>query len=127
MTIAAVIMVVYREALPRFYIADFEVVTLASLLLPVAAAFQIADGLQVVGGGLMRGMGKPQAGAVVNLVGFYVIGLPLAYGLAFPGGMGLVGIWWGIAAGIGGVAVMLCAWVYRTSERPLDELSVDTR
>ncbi len=127
MSIAAVIMVAYREELPRLYIADVEVVALSALLLPIAAAFQIADGVQVVGGGLMRGMGRPQAGAVVNLIGFYIIGLPLAYGFAFPGGMGLAGIWWGLAAGIGGVAVMLCAWVYRTIERPLSELSVDTR
>ncbi|MFK7895584.1 MAG: MATE family efflux transporter [Myxococcota bacterium] len=127
MTIAAVIMVLYRNVLPGFYIADAEVVALAALLLPIAGAFQIADGLQVVGGGLMRGMGRPQAGAIVNLIGFYVIGLPLAYGFAFPGGMGLVGIWWGLAAGIGGVALMLCVWVHRTSQRPLSELRVETR
>ena len=93
-------------------------------LLPVAGAFQIADGLQVVGGGLMRGMGRPQAGAIVNLVGFYVIALPLAYLLAYPLGHGLRGVWWGLAAGLGGVAAMLVVWVTRTSRRPLESLRV---
>jgi len=75
----------------------------------------------------MRGMGRPQAGAIVNLVGFYVIGLPLGWLLAFPLGQGIIGIWWGLAAGLGCVALMLCVWVMRTASRPLDELTVDSR
>ena len=72
----------------------------------------------------MRGMGRPKAGAIVNLVGFYIVGLPLGWFLAFPMNLGVVGIWWGLAAGLGGVAIMLYIWVLRTAERPLEELSV---
>jgi MATE family multidrug resistance protein len=125
MAVAACIFIVYRETLPLFYIGDAAVVSLAALLLPIAGAFQIFDGVQVVGGGLMRGMGRPQAGAIVNLIGFYVIGLPLAWLLAFPAGLGIIGIWWGLAAGLGGVAFMLCIWVIRTAKRPLVDLTVD--
>lgn len=127
MSLAAIIFVVFRDRLPLFYIEDPAVVSLAALLLPIAGAFQIFDGLQVVGGGLMRGMGRPRAGAIVNLIGFYLLGLPLAWLLAFPGELGLVGIWWGLAAGLGGVAVMLCIWTMRTARKPISELSVDTR
>jgi MATE family multidrug resistance protein len=127
MAIAAFIFVAFRQSLPLFYIEDVAVVSLAAVLLPIAGAFQIFDGLQVVGGGLMRGMGRPQAGAIVNLIGFYVIGLPLAWFLAFPAELGIVGIWWGLAAGLGGVALMLCLWVMRTARRPLAELTVDAR
>ena len=126
MAVGACIFIVFRETLPLFYIEDAAVVSLAALLLPIAGAFQIFDGLQVVGGGLMRGMGRPQAGAIVNLIGFYVIGLPLGWLLAFPAGLGIIGIWWGLAAGLGGVAFMLCIWVVRTAKRPLVELTVDT-
>jgi len=126
MAVAAFIFVVFRESLPLFYIEDIAVVSLAAVLLPIAGAFQIFDGLQVVGGGLMRGMGRPQAGAIVNLVGFYVIGLPLAWLLAFPAELGIIGIWWGLVAGLGGVALMLCVWVMRTARRPLAELTVDS-
>ncbi|MBK7949956.1 MAG: MATE family efflux transporter [Deltaproteobacteria bacterium] len=124
MTIAAVGFVAFREALPRLYVEDLEVVSLAASLLPIAGAFQIFDGIQVVGGGLMRGMGRPQVGAVANLLAFYLIGLPLAWGLAFRAGLGIRGIWWGLAAGLLSVAAILCVWVARTSRRPLSELSV---
>lgn len=124
MAIAAICFVVFRNQLPLLYTHDTTVVALAATLLPIAGAFQIADGLQVVGAGLMRGMGRPQAGAVVNLIGFYLLALPLAYLLAFPLELGMIGIWWGLAAGLGGVAVMLVAWVTSTSRRPIDELRV---
>jgi MATE family multidrug resistance protein len=127
MSLSAAIFVLFRDSLPRLYIEDPAVVALAALLLPIAGAFQIFDGLQVVGGGLMRGMGRPKAGAVVNVIGFYIVGLPLAWLLAFPLGLGVVGIWWGMAAALGGVALMLFLWVMRTSRRPLSELTVDTR
>ena len=124
MAVAAITMITFRRTLPTFYTQDVEVVALAATLLPIAGAFQIADGLQVVGGGLMRGMGRPQAGAIVNLVGFYALGLPCAYLLAFRIGLGVAGIWWGMALGLGGVAAMLLAWVSRTSHRPLETLRV---
>ncbi len=124
MVIAAFCFIAFRNVLPTFYGAEPTVVALAATLLPIAGAFQIADGVQVVGGGLMRGMGRPRAGAIVNLIGFYAFGLPLAYVLAFPLGFGMPGIWWGLAAGLGGVALMLVVWVTSTSRRSLDELNV---
>ncbi|HIF94498.1 MAG: MATE family efflux transporter [Myxococcales bacterium] len=127
MALTALVFVVYRNVLPTIYLEEVAVVSLAASLLPIAGAFQIADGVQVVGGGLMRGMGRPKAGAIVNLLGFYVIGLPLAWVLAFPMGLGVVGIWWGLAAGLGGVAIMLYVWVMRTAARPIAELTVNFR
>jgi len=124
MAVAALCFVGFREDLPRLYGVDESIAALAATLLPIAGAFQISDGLQVVGGGLMRGMGRPQAGAIVNLIGFYILGLPLAYTLAFPLGFGLAGIWWGLAAGLSLVATMLIAWVGRTSQQPLTSLRV---
>ena len=124
MAIAAIGFVVFRDELPRLYVEDLEVAVLAASLLPIAGAFQIFDGIQVVGGGLMRGMGRPQVGAVANLLAFYLIGLPLAWALAFRAGLGIRGVWWGLAAGLFSVSAILCVWVARTSRRPLAELSV---
>jgi len=124
MALAALAFLLFRTALPRFYVADPQVIALAASLLPIAGAFQIFDGIQVVGGGLMRGMGRPQAGAFANLLSFYLLGLPLAWLLAFRGGLGIVGVWWGLAAGLACVATILCVWVTRTARLPLSALSV---
>jgi MATE family multidrug resistance protein len=125
MAIAAVCFIVFRDVLPLLYLEEASVVALAASLLPIAGAFQIADGVQVVGGGLMRGMGRPKAGAIANLIGFYGIGLPLGWFLAFPMSLGIIGVWVGLAAGLGGVAIIVFAWVMRTAARPLSELTVD--
>jgi MATE family multidrug resistance protein len=87
------------------------VVASAAVLLPIAAAFQLFDGLQVVGGGILRGMGRTRPAAVFNLVGYYVLALPLAWWLGFPAGLGLPGIWWGLALGLAAIALALVAWV----------------
>jgi MATE family multidrug resistance protein len=70
-------------------------------------------------------MGRPHAAAMVNLVGYFVIALPLAYVLAFRLRYGLVGIWIALAIGLIIVAVTLLFWVRRTVALPLSELSVE--
>ena len=111
MIASAALFVVARSTLPLIYTDELAVITLAAVLLPVAAAFQLFDGLQVVGSGILRGMGQTRPAAVFNLVGYYVLALPLAYWLAFPMGMGLTGIWWGLCLGLAVVAGLLLVWV----------------
>ena len=107
----AVLFISTRQVLPTIYADEVAVVALASALLPVAAAFQLFDGLQVVGSGILRGMGQTRPAALFNLAGYYLLALPLAYWLAFPLGMGLAGIWWGLCLGLVVVAALLLGWV----------------
>lgn len=111
MCVAAVSFVLLRGWLPRVYTADLEVLAVAATLLPIAGAFQLFDGTQVVGGGILRGMGRTRPAAVFNLFGYYVLGLPVAYYLAFAVGMGVTGIWWGLTLGLMVVAGSLVLWV----------------
>ena len=111
MCVAAVSFVLLRGWLPRVYTADLEVLAVAATLLPIAGAFQLFDGTQVVGGGILRGMGRTRPAAVFNLLGYYVLGLPVAYYLAFAVGMGVTGIWWGLTLGLMVVAGSLVLWV----------------
>mgnify|MGYP003888489331 CR=1 FL=1 len=83
----------------------------AASILPVAAAFQIFDGAQCVGGGILRGMGRTRPAAVFNFMSYYVIALPLGYVLAFKLGLELVGIWMGLAIGLGMAAALFLLWV----------------
>jgi len=124
MTLSAATFTILRHELPRLYTDDATIVQISATILPYAAAFQLFDGTQVVAGGLLRGMGRPDAAAVANLLGYYAFGLPLSYVLAFSFGLGLGGIWAGLVAGLAAVAALLVERVSRTARRPLDELEL---
>ncbi len=119
-----------RWLLPALYTDELAVITTAASILPIAAAFQLFDGVQVVGGGILRGTGKTVPAAVFNLVGYYVLALPLAAWLTFPAGLGLTGIWWGLVLGLAVVATALVLWVVRygparTTTRAIGAVSAD--
>ena len=86
-----------------------EVIAAAVPLLLVGAAFQFFDGIQVTATGALRGAGNTHAGLYVQLVGYWVVGLPLGLWLGFGRKMGAVGLWIGLAAGllIAGVALII--------------------
>ena len=110
--------------LPLLYSSDADVTALAALVLPIAAAFQLFDGTQVVAGGILRGAGRTHAPAVVNLIGFWGLSLPLSWYWAFGNGNGLEGIWWGLVVGLFAVSLALVLWLSRTLRRPIEELRV---
>jgi MATE family multidrug resistance protein len=105
------VMIGLRDLLPRIYTADPQVIAVCAFLLPIAAAFQVFDGTQVVGCGILRGMGRTRAPAVATLVGYYAIALPFAWWLGLERGLGLAGIWWGLCLGLVVVASALLLWV----------------
>lgn len=112
MTLSAGVFVLGRAWLPRIYTNEAGVVALCAAILPIAAAFQIFDGIQVVGCGVLRGMGRTRPAAIFNLLGYWVLGLPLGGWLGLRAGWGLGGIWWGLASGLAFVAILLVAWVH---------------
>ncbi len=113
MTVSAVAFVVLRGLIPRLYTSDLTVIAAAAGILPIAGAFQIFDGTQVVGTGILRGMGRTRPAAVIYLVGYYVLALPMAWWLGFRLEYGLPGVWWGLSMGLAAVALMLVAWIWR--------------
>ena len=117
MLLFAIVFVVGRRAIPGWYTADPTVIALAATLLPIAALFELFDGLQVVGGGILRGMGRTRPAAAFNLVGYYVLGLPIAAWLGTRERLGLAGIWWGLAAGLFAVGVLAVWWVRKFGPR----------
>jgi MATE family multidrug resistance protein len=126
MSVSATIFVVFRAELPLLFTVDGSVVALGAAILPIAAAFQLSDGAQGVASGILRGLGRPDASAFVNLFGYYAVALPAAYLLGVRGGLGLPGVWMALAGGLTIVAALLLFWVARTARRPLAELTVQT-
>jgi MATE family multidrug resistance protein len=94
--------------------ANGPVLSLAVSFLLVAAFFQIFDGAQVVGAGMLRGLHDTRVPMMYAAIGYWVIGLIVGVGLAFGLGWQGVGIWIGLAAGLGVVAVlMIVRWMRR--------------
>ena len=111
MSASAVLFVAFRHQLPRLYTPDAAVVALCASILPIAGAFQIFDGTQVVGCGVLRGMGRTRPAALFNLISYWLLGIPLGAWLALRAGWGLAGVWWGLCLGLAAAAALLVAWI----------------
>ena len=84
-----------------------EAATLAATLLTVAGLFQVADGVQSVAGGALRGLRDARLPLLFAACGYWVLGLPLAWLLSVTAGLGPVGVWTGLAAGLAVVAALM--------------------
>ena len=83
------------------------VIAAGVVLLSMAALFQVADGGQAMAIGLLRGVHDTRIPMVIAIVGYWVIGMPVAYVLGFVFDVGGVGVWWGLVAGLTAVWVAL--------------------
>ncbi len=120
MSSSALVFWLAPEFLSRWFTNESGVIAVAVVLLPIAAAFQVADGLQVVSIGVLRGAADTRFPAVIALVGFWFIGLPLAAYLAYQVELGPRGLWWGITLALSSVALLLLIRVRVRLAGPLD-------
>ena len=125
MTVSAVVLLVFPGALAGVYTSQPEVVAAAVLLIPIAGVFQVFDGIQVVAVGILRGIGDTRAPVVVNLLGFWMLGVPLSLYLGFRTPLGATGLWWGLVAGLVAVAVFLLLRVRVRLARSLHRILID--
>jgi multidrug resistance protein, MATE family len=100
-----------------------EVARLAIPLMGITALFQVSDGIQGVGAGVLRGAGDTHFTFVANVVGHWLIGLPVALLLGFGAHLGVFGVWWGLAAGLSAVAAALLWRFWRLSSRDIRPLA----
>ena len=114
MSMTALAFLLLPGLLARLYTEDAVVLAVATSLLPIAGVFQVFDGLQAVGAGVLRGLGDTRAPMVINVLGFWLFGMPVSIYLGFRAGLGPVGLWWGFVAGLGTVAILL---LYRIRQR----------
>jgi len=125
MALCAVLLVGLPGPLAAAFTVDPEVRALAAVLIPVAGFFQVFDGIQVVSAGVLRGLGDTRVPMVVNLAGFWVVGLPVSLLLGFRLGLGPTGLWWGLVAGLGAVAALLLARVASRLRGPMERVVID--
>jgi MATE family multidrug resistance protein len=96
MASAGVVFILFRFFLPTLYIAEREVIDISASLLVIVAFFQISDGTQTVGLGILRGITDMKIPTLITLVAYWLIGLPSGYFLAFNLNMGIYGVWYGL-------------------------------
>jgi MATE family multidrug resistance protein len=102
-----VVFIVFRNQLPAFYIHDPSVISIASSLLIIAALFQVFDGTQAVGIGILRGLTDVKGPTIITFIAYWIIGLPVGYLLGFNFKLGVQGVWIGLMSGLITSAVLL--------------------
>jgi MATE family multidrug resistance protein len=107
MLCCALLFVLMPEALIGLYTPHREIIVLGAQLLLLAAAFQLFDGAQVAGVSVLRGAARTRGPMIIAGVGYWCVGLPVAYLLAFHAGLGPVGVWIGLSVGLAAVALLL--------------------
>jgi MATE family multidrug resistance protein len=117
-----IVLMTMGRPIAELFIRSPEVVTLAGRLLLVAAVFQVADGLQVVSISALRGLNDVRVPAVIAMLAYWAVALPLGWALAFPAGLGAQGLWIGLAAGLGIAAVLLSWRFHRRTRRAAIQL-----
>jgi len=125
MGLTALLFLLLPEPLARVYSSQAGVVALAAALLPIAGVFQVFDGIQVVSIGALRGLGDTRTPFAMNLVGFWLIGLPVSLLLGFRTPLGPRGLWWGLVVGLVAVAAGLLVRLRRRLRRAVRRVRID--
>lgn len=105
--ITATLFISFRDYIPLVFTSDPAVISLASKLLFFVGLFQIADGLQIISVGALRGLKDVKHVMIIAFISYIVVNLPIGYYLAFNIGWEEYGIWTGLIVGLSLAAVLL--------------------
>ena len=105
MSILSVIFIVFRYHLIRFFTADTEVLAIASKLMILLVFYQLSDGFQVLGMGILRAFTDVKHPMIVAIISYFVIALPGGYLLGFVFDFGISGVWMGLVIGLSLAAI----------------------
>ncbi|MCE9600804.1 MAG: MATE family efflux transporter [Gemmatimonadetes bacterium] len=111
MAAMAVVFWLIPGALAAAFTTDAPTRAMATLLIPIAAVFQVFDGTQVISASILRGAGDTRVPMLLHVLSFWAVGIPLGALVAFRFDGGAPGLWWGLTAGLAAAAVLQLARV----------------
>jgi multidrug resistance protein, MATE family len=122
MTVMTLIVVATRDLLPGIFLGSAAseagaTAALASTLLVVCSTFFIADGVQTIAAGALRGLNDTRVPLLFAALCFWLIGFPASYGFGFTFGLGATGVWVGLSVGLILYALMLIVRFHRLTKR----------
>jgi MATE family multidrug resistance protein len=123
MSLSAAGFALFGVELARGFVDEEAVINLATRLLVVAAIFQLFDAAQVIGAGALRGLADVRVPTVITFFAYWILAIPCAYGLGLHTDLGAVGVWVGLATGLGVAAVMLGVRFWRLTLHAPSHLS----
>ncbi|KAK7958183.1 transporter [Apiospora saccharicola] len=103
-----------RYKLPLLFTSDQDVIELVAGIMPLVAVMQLFDGMAAMAHGLLRGIGRQHFGGYANLLSYYLVALPISFGLAFGLNWRLEGLWIGVTIGLVIVASVEYIYIWRS-------------
>ncbi len=113
MSLCAGYFILFPESLVKVFTSDPEIIRIAVSVFTIVAAFQVFDGVQIALGGILKGLKITKPLLVGVIVGYWIIGLPLGYFLAFKLGLNIIGFWIGLALALFTISILLGVVFYR--------------
>ncbi len=127
MALTAILFLSAPRVLAHAFTPDTGVVALAAVLIPIAGVFQVFDGGQAVGAGVLRGAGDTTAPLLVMFISYWVVGVPLSAYLGFATPLRAAGLWWGFVVSLAADALFLYLRIRVVFGRELRRVHVEER
>ena len=115
---SSLVMLGAPRLIASLYTADPAVTASAAGLLLLAGLFQLSDGIQVAANGALRGLKDTRLPMLITAFAYWGVGMPVAWWLGFPRGMGAPGVWLGLCAGLTVAAALLLLRFARMTRPP---------
>ena len=125
MAAMAVVFWLIPDALAAAFTTDAPTRAMATLLIPIAAVFQVFDGTQVISASILRGAGDTRVPMLLHVLSFWAVGIPLGALVAFRFDGGAPGLWWGLTAGLAAAAVLQLARVRSKLGGEIERVRID--
>ena len=117
-SLAVLVFMLFPRELVTLYLDPTDpavppIIAIAAGLMFYAALFQLTDAMQVQALGMLRGVQDTRVPMIIAVISYWLVGMPVAYGLAFVAGWGPHGLWLGLVAGLSVAAVLLMRRFWR--------------